>query len=50
MAFALVASRDHYPTDTIGGFCIAVAVVLASALAIERFAEPGSVGGALTGR
>ena len=39
MAFALVASRDHYPTDTIGGFCIAVAVVLTSALIIELWAE-----------
>jgi undecaprenyl-diphosphatase len=39
MAFALVASRDHYPTDTIGGFCIAVGVVLASALLIEWWAE-----------
>jgi membrane-associated phospholipid phosphatase len=50
MAVALVASRDHYATDTIGGFCVAVAVVLASALVIERFAEPGSVGRALRGR
>jgi undecaprenyl-diphosphatase len=39
MAFALVASRDHYPTDTIGGFCIAVGVVLACALLIECWAE-----------
>jgi membrane-associated phospholipid phosphatase len=39
MAFALIASRDHYPTDTIGGFCIAVTVVLASALIIEWWAE-----------
>ena len=39
MAFALVASRDHYPTDTIGGFCMAVGVVLASALIIEWWAE-----------
>jgi membrane-associated phospholipid phosphatase len=39
MAFALVASRDHYPTDAIGGFCIAVGVVLASALLIEWWAE-----------
>jgi membrane-associated phospholipid phosphatase len=39
MAFALVASRDHYPTDTVGGFCIAVGVVLASALLIEWWAE-----------
>lgn len=44
MAFALIASNDHYPTDTIGGFCLAVATLLASALVIdswtERAAEP----------
>jgi membrane-associated phospholipid phosphatase len=39
MAVALIVSRDHYPTDTIGGFCIAIAVVLASALIIEWWAE-----------
>jgi membrane-associated phospholipid phosphatase len=39
MALALVADEDHYPTDTFGGFCVAVAVVLACALAIERWAE-----------
>jgi membrane-associated phospholipid phosphatase len=50
MAVALVASRDHYPTDTIGGFCIAVAVVLASALVIEWWAEARSVGRALPKR
>jgi membrane-associated phospholipid phosphatase len=43
MAFALIASRDHYPTDTIGGFCIAVAVVLGSALIIEWWAEHTAV-------
>jgi membrane-associated phospholipid phosphatase len=36
MAFALVSDRIHYPTDTVGGFCVAVAVVLTSALVIER--------------
>jgi membrane-associated phospholipid phosphatase len=52
MAVALVASRDHYPTDTIGGFFIAVAVVLTSALIIEWWAEhaAGSVGRVLLGR
>jgi membrane-associated phospholipid phosphatase len=35
MAIALVADRAHYATDTLGGFCVAVAVVLTSALAIE---------------
>jgi undecaprenyl-diphosphatase len=39
MAVALIVDRDHYPTDTIGGFCIAVAAVLVSALAIEWWAE-----------
>ena len=37
MAVALVADGVHYPTDTLGGFCVAIAVVLASALAIERW-------------
>jgi membrane-associated phospholipid phosphatase len=36
MGFALVANRIHYATDTVGGFCVAVAVVLTSALVIER--------------
>jgi len=39
MALALVADRIHYPTDTLGGFCVAVATVLTSALVIERWAE-----------
>jgi undecaprenyl-diphosphatase len=33
---ALVATGAHYPTDTIGGFCAAVAIVLGSALLLER--------------
>lgn len=32
MAWALISLRAHYPTDAIGGFCTAVAVVLATAL------------------
>jgi membrane-associated phospholipid phosphatase len=36
MGLALVVDRVHYPTDTVGGFCVAVAVVLTSALVIER--------------
>jgi membrane-associated phospholipid phosphatase len=39
MAFALIAEDIHYATDTVGGFCVAVALVLLSALAIERWAE-----------
>ncbi|WP_181779910.1 phosphatase PAP2 family protein [Pseudonocardia pini] len=35
---ALVATGAHYPTDTIGGFCAAVAIVLGSALVLERAA------------
>jgi undecaprenyl-diphosphatase len=37
MGLALVADRAHYATDTVGGFCVAVTVVLTSALAIERW-------------
>jgi membrane-associated phospholipid phosphatase len=44
MALALVADRDHYATDTLGGFCVAVAVVLTSALAIERLPWVTSIG------
>jgi undecaprenyl-diphosphatase len=36
MALALVSNGIHYATDTVGGFCVAVAVVLTSALVIER--------------
>jgi membrane-associated phospholipid phosphatase len=32
---ALVATGAHYPTDTVGGFCAAVAVVLGTALLLE---------------
>jgi membrane-associated phospholipid phosphatase len=41
MALALVSNRIHYATDTVGGFCVAVAVVLTSALVIERL--PGAL-------
>jgi membrane-associated phospholipid phosphatase len=41
MALALVGNRVHYPTDTVGGFCVAVAVVLTSALLIERWPSMG---------
>jgi membrane-associated phospholipid phosphatase len=44
MGLALVADRIHYPTDTLGGFCIAVAVVLVSALVIERWPHRGRRG------
>ena len=38
MAILLVARDWHYPTDTIGGFCAAVAAVLGSALILEMLA------------
>jgi membrane-associated phospholipid phosphatase len=41
MALVLVGNRIHYPTDTVGGFCVAVAVVLTSALLIERWPSMG---------
>lgn len=39
MAVAVIAYDWHYATDTVGGFCTAVAVVLGSALLIERVAD-----------
>jgi membrane-associated phospholipid phosphatase len=39
MAAALIVRDWHYPTDTIGGFCTAVAVVLGTALLIDRAAR-----------
>lgn len=32
---AMIATGAHYPTDTVGGFCVAVAIVLGSALLLE---------------
>ena len=37
VAIALVAQHIHYVTDTIAGWCVAVAVVLALALALDFF-------------
>jgi membrane-associated phospholipid phosphatase len=39
MAVTLTALDIHYPTDTIGGFGTAVAVVLGAALVLDRVAE-----------
>lgn len=39
MGVALVVNHWHYPTDTVGGFCAAVGMVLGSALVIERIAD-----------
>jgi undecaprenyl-diphosphatase len=36
MALAMTVTRYHYPTDAVGGFCVAVAVVLGLALVIDR--------------
>lgn len=44
MGLALVSGRVHYPTDTVGGFCVAVAVVLTCALVIERLPRATSIG------
>lgn len=39
VAVGLVAERAHYPTDTIGGFCLAVAVTVVATLVIDRVAS-----------
>ncbi|GEL24224.1 membrane protein [Pseudonocardia sulfidoxydans NBRC 16205] len=36
VAVGLVAERAHYPTDTIGGFCLAVVMTVVAAAAIDR--------------
>jgi membrane-associated phospholipid phosphatase len=40
-AAAMVGMGAHYFTDTVGGVAVAVGAVLATALAIDRFAPPG---------
>jgi membrane-associated phospholipid phosphatase len=35
---SMVVVGSHYPTDTLGGFCAAVAIVLSCALLLERLA------------
>jgi undecaprenyl-diphosphatase len=39
MAWAQVLLNAHYPTDTLGGFCAALAVVPLVAWTIDRFSE-----------
>ncbi|HZZ52058.1 MAG TPA: phosphatase PAP2 family protein [Pseudonocardia sp.] len=39
MALALITQQWHYPTDTLGGFATAVAIVPGVALLIDRIAE-----------
>jgi undecaprenyl-diphosphatase len=38
MALALIIRGTHYPSDTVGGFCAAVVIVLGSALVIDKAA------------
>lgn len=38
-AFGLVRAFVHYPTDTVGGFCVALATVLVTALVIDAVAD-----------
>jgi undecaprenyl-diphosphatase len=37
---AMIVSNNHYPTDTVGGFCTAVVVVCGAALVLDRVAAP----------
>ncbi|MGW2546542.1 phosphatase PAP2 family protein, partial [Kitasatospora sp. NPDC001574] len=39
MGWAQVALGAHYPTDALGGWCTALAVVPATAWAVDRVAE-----------
>jgi undecaprenyl-diphosphatase len=39
VGLAVVVTGIHYPTDAVGGFCTAVAVVLSTALMVERVAD-----------
>ena len=36
MAWSQIALSTHYPTDTLGGFCAALAVVPAVAWLVDR--------------
>jgi undecaprenyl-diphosphatase len=47
VATALVGSGYHYATDTMGGFCVAIGMVLTVALAIDEVTQHrhGGVGG-----
>ncbi|MGH3914190.1 MAG: phosphatase PAP2 family protein [Pseudonocardiaceae bacterium] len=40
MALAQVTLGAHYPTDTVGGFCLAMVVVPTTAYLIDRLSEP----------
>jgi undecaprenyl-diphosphatase len=39
MALAVIVGKFHYPTDAAGGFCTAVAMVLGTALLLDRWAD-----------
>jgi undecaprenyl-diphosphatase len=39
MAWSQIVLNTHYATDTVGGFCTALAVVPPTAWAIDRIAE-----------
>lgn len=39
----MVTIGAHYPTDTVGGFCLAVAIGLAAGLVIDRIADRNAV-------
>jgi membrane-associated phospholipid phosphatase len=39
MAFAQITLDAHYPTDTLGGFCVGLAVVPVAALIVDRLAD-----------
>lgn len=41
MAWSQVALGAHYPTDTVGGFCSALAAVSATAWLVDRIADRG---------
>ncbi|GAY08372.1 putative integral membrane protein [Pseudonocardia sp. N23] len=44
VAVGLVAEHAHYPTDTIGGFCLAVVVTLTAAYAVDHVRRPVTQG------
>lgn len=46
MAWSQVTLGAHYPTDTLGGFCAALAVVPATAWLVDRIADLGWIGSA----
>lgn len=42
VAISLVAQHVHYLTDTVAGYCVAVATVLTLALGLDYWCQPGS--------